>query len=198
MKPPLQIGLVRIQKNKDRELRHRHSFSVADESKRAGGHPMSVKTKNRSGLFKGIMLAHVVLVLHLLLFAGIGLVVAFVGGIMQYMLWILLAGMAVIALSAYMIYRRLRRQGKSIADALRSPMFRGRSVEVSLLGGFATMRLESGKSDSVIEDGGRTPMQLEDPETARIREINSLAQLLEKNLITPDEFAMAKQRLLRP
>lgn len=182
----MQIGLVRTQKNKERER-----WFVGD-------YPMPMKTKNKNSLFKGIMMAHVVLVLHLLLFAGIGLVVAFVGGIMQYMLWILLAVMVAVALSAYLIYRRLRRQGKSIAEALRSPMFRGRSVEVSLLGGFATMRLESGKPDSVIEGSDQTPMQLEDPETARIREINSLAQLLEKKLITPDEFAMAKQRLLRP
>jgi hypothetical protein len=167
-------------------------------NKRTGGYLMHVKTKNKNGLFKGIMMSHVVLVLHLLLFAGIGLVVAFVGGIMQYMIWILLAGMLTVALSAYLIYRRLRREGKSIADALRSPVFRGRSVEVSLLGGFATMRLESSKPDPAIEEGNPTPMQLEDPETARIREINSLAQLLEKKLITPDEFDMAKQRLLRP
>lgn len=159
---------------------------------------MRAKTKNKDGLFKGIMMAHVVLVLHLLLFAGMGLVVAFVGGVMQYMMWILVAGMLAVALSAYWFYRRLRREGKSIADALRSPMFRGRSVEVSLLGGFAKMRLESGKPDSAIEGGTRTTMQLEDPETARIREINSLAELLEKKLITPDEFAKAKQRLLRP
>lgn len=169
-----------------------------DSSQQAGDYHMRAKTKRKDGLFKGIMMAHVVLVLHLLLFAGMGLVVAFVGGVMQYMIWILLAGMLAVALSAYLIYRRLRREGKSIADALRSPMFRGRSVEVSLLGGFATMRLESGKLDSAIEESSRTPMQLEDPETARIREINSLAQLLEKKLITPDEFDTAKQRLLRP
>jgi hypothetical protein len=154
-------------------------------------------TKPKSGIFKGIMMSHVVLVLHLLLFAGIAVVVTFMGGVMQYMVWILLAGMIVIALSAYLIFRRLRREGRSIADALRSPMFRGRSVEVSLLGGFATMRLESGTPDSAIQKSGSTPMQLEDPETSRIREINSLAQLLEKKLITPDEFDTAKQRLLR-
>jgi hypothetical protein len=159
---------------------------------------MRTKTKTNTGLFKAIMMSHVVLVLHLLLFAGIGLVVAFVGGVMQYMIWILLAGMIVVALSGYLIYRRLRREGRSIADALRLPMFRRRNVEVSLLGGFATMRLESGHPDAAIEESSRTPMQLEDPETARIREINSLAQLLEKKLITPDEFDMAKQRLLRP
>jgi hypothetical protein len=33
---------------------------------------------------------------------------------------------------------------------------------------------------------------------ARIREINALAQLLEKELITLDEFNSAKQRLLGP
>jgi hypothetical protein len=152
----------------------------------------------KNGIFKGIMMSHVVLVLHLLLFAGIGLVVTFMAGVMQYMIWIFLAGMLAVALSAYLIYRRLRREGKSIADALRSPMFRGHSVEVSLLGGFATMRLESGKPDSAIETSGPTPMQLEDPETSRIREINSLAQLLEKKMITPDEFDLAKRRLLRP
>jgi hypothetical protein len=149
---------------------------------------------HKFGIFKGIMMSHVVLVL----FAGIGVVVTFMGGVMQYMLWILLAGMLAIALSAYLIYRRLRREGKSIADALHSPMFRGRSVEVSLLGGVATMRLESGKPDSTIEKSDPATMQLEDPETLRIREINSLARLLEKKLITPDEFDMAKQRLLRP
>jgi hypothetical protein len=159
---------------------------------------MRAKAKNKDGLFKAVLMSNVVLVLHLLLFAGIGLVVAFVGGVLQYMVWILLAGMLAVALSAYLIYRRLRREGKSIADALRSPMFRGRSVEVSLLGGFATMRLESGKTDPAIEASSQSPMQLEDPETARIREINSLAQLLEKKIITPDEFDMAKQRLLRP
>lgn len=159
---------------------------------------MRQKPKNKEGLFKGVMMAHLVLLLHLLLFAGMGLVVAFVGGVMQYMVWIFLAGMTAVALSAYLIFRRMRREGRSIADTLRSPMFRGRSVEVSLLGGLATMRLDSGNADPAVENNAGTPMQLEDPETARIREITSLAQLLEKELITPDEFARAKQRLLRP
>lgn len=159
---------------------------------------MRKKPKNREGLFKGVMMAHLVLVLHLLLFAGMGLVVAFVGGVMQYMVWIFLAGMLAVALSAYLFLRRMRRESRSIVDTLRLPMFRGRSVEVSLLGGLATMRLNSGKTDPAIENNAKPPMQLDDPETARIREITSLAKLLEKELITPDEFAQAKQRLLRP
>ena len=38
-------------------------------------------------------------------------------------------------------------------------------------------------------------MQLEDPETIRIRELAELARLLENDLITRDEFDKAKQRL---
>ena len=59
---------------------------------------------------------------------------------------------------------------------------------------------ESGpESTDPIEVQGRvSSLQLEDPETARIREINALAQLLEKELITRDEFTRAKQRLLGP
>jgi hypothetical protein len=160
---------------------------------------MRGKTKNKSGLFKGVMMAHMVLVLHLLLFAGMGLLVAFVGGVMQYMMWILVAGMLAVALSAYMLYRRLRREGKSLKEALSSPLFRGRQVEVSLLGGMATLKLDQdGSRPERAIDAGRPepPLQLEDSEMARIREINALAKLLEKELITQDEFNKAKQRLL--
>ena len=143
-------------------------------------------------------MAHVVLILHLLLFAGLGILVAFVGGVMQYMVWIFLAGMVLVALSAYLFMRRLRREGKSIIDTLRSPMFRGRSVGVSLLGGMATLRLDQSGQKPTLEGSRETPLQIEDPETAKIREINALAKLLEKELITRDEFIKAKQRLLRP
>jgi hypothetical protein len=155
------------------------------------------KSKNNDGLFKGILMAHVVLILHLLLFAGMGILVAFVGGVLQYMVWIFLAGMVLVALSAYLFMRRLRREGKSIVDTLRSPMFRGRSVEVTLLGGMATLRLDQSGPKPTIEGSRQAPLQIEDPETAKIREINQLAKLLEKELITRDEFSEAKQRLLR-
>jgi hypothetical protein len=40
-------------------------------------------------------------------------------------------------------------------------------------------------------------MQLEDPETVRIRELAELARLLENDLITREEFNEAKQRLFQ-
>jgi hypothetical protein len=78
----------------------------------------------------------------LLLFAALGILVVFLSGVMQHMLWILLGGMAVVTLSSYLFYRRLRREGKTLGEILRSPIFEGRSVEVSLLGGMATLKLD--------------------------------------------------------
>jgi hypothetical protein len=119
---------------------------------------------------------------------------------MQHMLWILLGGMAVVALSSYLFYRRLRKEGKTLGEVLRSPVFAGRSVEVSLLGGMATLKLDTPPNASgmeAIEDGHQRPLQLEDPLSVTIREIDTLARLLEKDLITHDEFDRAKRRLLR-
>jgi hypothetical protein len=154
-------------------------------------------SKNSDGLFKSIFLAHLILLLHLFLFAALGLMVVFLSGMMQYMVWVLLGGMTLVGLSAYLFFRRLRKEGRSLGEALRSPLFRGRSVEVSLLGGMATLKLDKPHTDDVLELENRSPtLQLEDPESARIKEISALAQLLEKELITPDEFTKAKQRLL--
>ena len=159
----------------------------------------SKKNKSSDGIFKSILFAHLILFLHLLLFAALGLVVVFLSGMMQYMYWILLAGMATIGLCAYWLYRRLRKEGKTLGEMLRSPLFQGRQVEVSLLGGMATLKLDQSKSQKAIDaTQSRAPLQLEDPETDRIRQINALAQLLEKELISRDEFNKAKQRLLGP
>ncbi len=153
--------------------------------------------RNSEGLFKSIVLAYTILILHALLFAGIALLVLFLGGVSQYLFWILMAGLGLVVLSAYLFYRRLRREGKTLAETLRAPMFQGRSVEVSLLGGMASLRLGKPAQSKALDDGTQgPPLQLEDPETSRIREIQALADLLEKELITPEEFAKVKQKLL--
>lgn len=160
---------------------------------------MKSKTPNkREGLFTSILLAYTILVLHVILLAGLGLLVVFFGGVAQNMFWIFMGGMAIVALSAYLFYRRLRREGRSLREALRSPMFQGRAVEISLLGGMASFRLGApdGRQQPLQVDGNDLPLRLEDPETSKIRDIAALAQLLEKNLITLEEFDAAKEKLL--
>jgi hypothetical protein len=152
---------------------------------------------NREGLFKSIGMATAILVMHVLLLAGVILLVIFFGGLVRYLLWIVLGGLLLIAFSGYWFYRRVRKEGRSLRDALRSPAFKGRSVEISFLGGMAAFRLGPPTSRPLI---GNAPgswdetLQLEDPEAIRLRDIEALSRLLEKNLITPEEYAAAKRK----
>jgi hypothetical protein len=140
-----------------------------------------------------------ILALHVLLIAGLGLMVLFFRGFVHYMLWIFLAGAALIGYSGYRFWRRMKTEGKTLAEMLGGPMFRGRSVEVSLLGGIASIKLGRPEGSRLLseEDVGPAPRRLEDPDTARIRELSELARLLERDLITRREYDTAKERLLR-
>jgi hypothetical protein len=61
----------------------------------------------------------------------------------------------------------------------------------------ATMRLGKPNARTALPmDGDADAPRLEDPESQRIREIQALADLLEKQLITREEFDRAKGRLL--
>ncbi len=163
-------------------------------------HDNSINSRSsREGLFKSIMLAYTILILHVLLLAGVALLVLFFAGLVRYIFWILFGGFSLITLSAYLFYRRLKKEGKSMREALRTPMFQGRSVEISLFGGMASMRLGAPNRQAYLEDSFQQgePHRLEDPETVHLREIETLAGMLEKKLITPEEFDVAKQKFLR-
>ena len=159
---------------------------------------MAFKSKNESeGLFKGIMLAYMILILHVLLVVMLGLLVLFFRGVVQYMPLIFLGGIALISLSAWLFYRKMKREGRSLKEILRSATFRGRAVEISLLGGIASLKVGSPGSAPVLESQTSNPArQLEDSATLKIRELSELARLLENDLITQDEFKLAKSQLL--
>ena len=159
---------------------------------------MVLKRKNESeGVFKGIMLAYMILILHVLLVVMLGFLVLFFRGVVQYMPLIFLGGIVLIASSAWLFYRKMKREGRSLKEMLRSSTFQGRAVEISLLGGMASLKIGSPGSAPVIESLTSDPArQIEDPVTVKIRELSELARLLENNLITHDEFELAKSQLL--
>jgi hypothetical protein len=158
----------------------------------------TVKEKDE-GLFKSVMLAYMVLVLHVLLMVVLGLMVIFFRGVVQYMFWIFIAGALAIIISGYYFYRRMKAEGKTLKQMLSSPVLNGRPVEVSFLGGLASFRVGAPGHAPQIESGTANPtQQLEDPETIRIRELTELARMLEKNLITREEYNQAKHALLNP
>lgn len=161
---------------------------------------MFSKNKSGDGLVKSVLLAYLILGLHVLLIAVVAILVIFFRGMVNYMLWIFLAGVALIGLSGLYVFRRMRAEGKSLGEMLRNPIFNGRSVEVSLLGGVATVKLgQSSHSPAIGHDGPIDIPRLEDPDVSRNREVSNLAELarlLEKDLITVDEFNKAKRQLL--
>jgi hypothetical protein len=158
------------------------------------------KKKEDDGLVRSVLLAYFILALHVLLIAGVAVLVLFFRGVVSYLLWIFLGGIALIGISAFYVIRRMRAEGKSLGEMLRNPMFNGRSVEVSLLGGMATVKLgQHSRMPAIGHDKVVDIPRLEDPDTDRSRDVSELAELarmLEKDLITVDEFNKAKQHLL--
>ncbi len=156
------------------------------------------RKKQNEGLFKSVVMAYSILGFHVVLLAAIVLLVIFFRGLVSYMFWIFLFVVAVAGIAGYLFYRRARKRGLALKQMLDDPVFAGRMVEISFLGGFASVRL--GRS-SLPE--GRLPgpdehvKRLEDGKSARIRELEDLARLLEENIITDEEFQRAKQRLLK-
>ena len=162
-------------------------------------HASNRTQKGQNGLFKGVMMAHLILLLHGLLAAGLLVVVLFFRGLINYAGWILLGGTVLVLVIGYGIYRRIKREGRSLKEFLNSPLFRGKTIEVSILGGMASLKV--GQSDPIGQLEASThpdTPRLEDPERIRVRELSELARLLENQLITQDEFNRAKSRILHP
>ena len=158
---------------------------------------MKEKTMNeKEGLFKGVFMAYAILILHVVLAAGLGLLVFFFSGMVQYMGWIFLAGLLILAVSGYHFYRKMKEEGKNLREMIKTPLLNGRSVEVSVMGGLASFKIgkTDGRSGPAIEGGNSYPL-LEDSTSVHLRELKELVRLLENGLITRDEYDRAKEKL---
>jgi len=150
-------------------------------------------------LISSLLFASAVLLFHVLLLAGIGLVVLMFRGIVHYFVWILLGGGLLIGAGLFIIYRHLQKEKSVIARMLESPEFKGRRVEVNFLGGLASFKIDHDEhSPPAIAGDSTAPRQLDSPGSMRVRELSELARLLEKDLISPEEYERAKDSLLNP
>jgi hypothetical protein len=156
---------------------------------------MVEELKKEPGLFKGVMLAYFILILHVILAAAMGLLVIFFRGVIMYMPWIFLGGATIILTSSYVLYRKLKSQGKSLWETLNSPMLQGKSFEVSLLGGLASFKVGREDHSQITIAPVAAPPRLEDATSMRLRELTELARLLENDLITPEEYNRVKRRI---
>lgn len=143
-------------------------------------------------------MAYLILVLHVALLAGLGLLVLFFRGVVQYMLWIFLAGAALVAVSGYLFYRRMKAEGKNLREMLHSRTFANRAVEVSLLGGLASLRVGPPEGPPALPPAQHPPgRQLPWEGGGTARELTELARLKADGLLTAEEFERAKAKMLR-
>jgi hypothetical protein len=150
-----------------------------------------------TSVIKSIFVGQFIIVLHLLLIAAVGLLILFFSGIVAYMAWILIGGLVALAAGGYYLYRRMKTEGKNLGEMVRSPLFRGRAVEVSVLGGLASLKIGRPNEPAELTSKGPVQLQLEDGESMRIRELAEMARLFEKNLVTWEEYEAIKKRIFK-
>lgn len=156
------------------------------------------KSKQGSGLFQGVFLAYFILLLHVVLLAGLGCLVLFFRGFVQYMLWIFLGGATLITYSGYRVLKRMKQERKNLRDLLQLPMLNNRNLEIDFLGGIASLKVGASKSNAIAMDydvNNQVP-QLEDPGAARIKKLGELASLYKSDLITLEEYNNGKKQIL--
>ncbi|MBW2603531.1 MAG: hypothetical protein JRE28_04335 [Deltaproteobacteria bacterium] len=157
------------------------------------------KKEKENQHFKSVLMAYFILVLHVVLVAGLVLMVIFFRGIVNYMIWIFLGGLIVIIASGYHFYKRMKREGKTLQKILNTYRNSGRSVEVSFLGGLASLKIggENHHPPALNSNSSGHLKQLEDPEAIRYKEFSELVRRLENNLITLEEYNKFKEQIFK-
>jgi hypothetical protein len=160
---------------------------------------MLKKNDEITTIANSLVLASSILIFHVILMAGLGILVLFFSGIVNYIFWIFLGGSALISGSVYLFYRYMKKEGgTAFLKILSLPELKGKDVEVNLLGGLASFKIARDNSEPLVIESNAIPVsrRLEDPDSRRLRELTELAGMLEKNLITLDEFHQVKKSLL--
>jgi len=154
-----------------------------------------LKKNETTALVSSLFLASSVLIFHVVLLAAMGILVIFFSGIVNYLFWIFLGSCALIGGGGYLFFRYMKKDGGQMVYQLLSlPELKGKNLEVRILGGLASLKIAG-------DDEGRRAIdvhpavpsrQLDDPRSIRLRELTELVRLLEKNLITAEEYDRAK------
>ena len=157
------------------------------------------KKNGSSGIFKSLFAAYFVLLLHVFLLAGIGISVVLFKGVYHYLPWIL-GGLGIMVLCLFwFFYRKMRAGSADIKEMLSFPEFRGRTVEIKLLGGLASCKIKgNGEQMPLLGAGMDSQTQLlpyQTPADSLDRRLSYLAELYESDIITREELDKAKNRI---
>lgn len=166
---------------------------------------MKPKKTFKEGLFASLLAAHVIIILHVVLLASIGMIIILFGGVYHYLPWIL-GGVAVfILLTALVLYRQVKNRSSQLQTILNMPQFQQRNVELKLMGGLVSLNLNPPESETIgvshqLTDGQAPPLidvstkEVSDPVE---NQMDTLTALYEKELISKEDFSKAKETLTR-
>ncbi len=149
---------------------------------------------NTTSMLKGVLVAYIILILHVLLIVCLGTLVLFFRGVVTYMAWIFLIGFFINFLLVVYFYRKIKKRNSANGSVFCDPRFGGQAVEVNLFRGLVSFKMDSSLFE--IEDTTKVDTelsQLELYEPSKTHEITKLAKLLEEKLITLDEYNEAKR-----
>ena len=163
---------------------------------------MISKNSNDSGLPRGIYIASIILLLHIVLLAVIGSVIIVFKGMYQYLPWIMGGLGILITATAWILYQRMKKNSSDIKEILSMPQFQNREVEVKFLGGMASFKIApETNQQTLIEhhtlNNSNTPM-IENGLNKKEEKIFKMKELFEKeDLMDKEEFEKAKQNILQ-
>ncbi|HEY5672902.1 MAG TPA: hypothetical protein VIR78_04295 [Malonomonas sp.] len=158
---------------------------------------MNTENSPNKSILNGVFLGYLVLMLHILLILGLGVTVILIKGIYDFRWLIFIAGIVLVAGSGYFFYQRLKESNRSLRDTLNDPALRDRTLEISLFGGMAAVKL--GHKDQPVQLIEATETQeirqLQAP-ASQVNELGQLVKMLEDELITREEFQQLKQQIV--
>ncbi len=150
------------------------------------------------GLVQSILLGYGIVVLHISLIAMVGLVVLVLSGIVNYFIWLLLGGIALFGGGVWYFLRKMKDEQQAIRRILGLPEFQNKTVEISLFGGAASLKVGS-RTDDIMDvksiGASSTPL-LDDPGRTRLDDLGELSRLFDNGMITREEFEQLKIELL--
>lgn len=163
---------------------------------------MTSKNSNNSGLPRGIYIASIILLLHVVLLTVIGSIIILFKGLYQYLPWIM-GGLGILVTAAvWIFYQRMKKNSSDIKEILSMPQFQNREVEVKFLGGMASFKIAPETNhQTLIEhhalNNSKTPM-IENGLNKKEEKIFMMKELFKKeDLMDKEEFEKAKQDILQ-
>lgn len=162
---------------------------------------MNFKKKDKDGLFRSIFTAYFILLLHVFLLAGTGVTIVLFKGVYHYLPWIMAGLGLMVLLIAWIFYRRMKHSTSDIKSVLAMPEFQDRTVEVKLLGGLASFKIDAAPEHrTAVEHHPKKESEkflIGHGMNKSEHRILELTALFEKDLITKEEFEKAKLNILQ-